>query len=78
MQKVEICGVDTSGLPRLTAKENEELMRKLKSGDKVARDKFIVGNMRLVLSLVKRFRIRNLGADDVFQAGCVGDRKSVV
>ncbi len=77
MQKVEICGVDTSGLPRLTAKENEELMRKLKSGDKVARDKFIVGNMRLVLSLVKRFRIRNLGADDVFQAGCVGLIKAI-
>ena len=72
MQKVEICGVDTSGLPRLTAKENEELMYKLKEGDKQARDAFIIGNMRLVLSLVKRFRIKNLGADDVFQAGCVG------
>ena len=72
MQKVEICGVDTSGLPKLTAKENEELMIRLKKGDKEARDKFIIGNMRLVLSLVKRFRIRNLGADDVFQAGCVG------
>ena len=77
MQKVEICGVDTSGLPKLTAKENEELMRKLKSGDKAARDKFIVGNMRLVLSLVKRFRIKNLGADDVFQAGCVGLIKAI-
>lgn len=72
MQKVEICGVDTSGLPKLTAKENEELLVKIKQGDKAARDKFIVGNMRLVLSLVKRFRIKNLGADDVFQAGCVG------
>ena len=72
MQKVEICGVDTSGLPKLTAKENEELLVRIKQGDKSARDKFIVGNMRLVLSLVKRFRIKNLGADDVFQAGCVG------
>ena len=72
MQKVEICGVDTSGLPKLTAKENEELLVRIKQGDKAARDKFIVGNMRLVLSLVKRFRIKNLGADDVFQAGCVG------
>ena len=72
MQKVEICGVDTSGLPKLTAKENEELLARIKQGDKQARDKFIVGNMRLVLSLVKRFRIKNLGADDVFQAGCVG------
>ena len=77
MQKVEICGVDTSGLPKLSAKENEELMIKLKQGDKQAREKFIVGNMRLVLSLVKRFRIKNLGADDVFQAGCVGLIKAI-
>ena len=77
MQKVEICGVDTSGLPKLTAKESEELMIRLKKGDKEARDKFIIGNMRLVLSLVKRFRIRNLGADDVFQAGCVGLIKAI-
>ncbi len=77
MQKVEICGVDTSGLPTLTAKESEELMLRLKKGDKQARDKFIVGNMRLVLSLVKRFRIKNLGADDVFQAGCVGLIKAI-
>ena len=77
MQKVEICGVDTSGLPRLTAKESEELMRRLKQGDKQAREKFIVGNMRLVLSLIKRFRIKNLGADDVFQAGCVGLIKAI-
>ena len=77
MQKVEICGVDTAGLPRLSAKENEELMKKIKAGDKQARDAFIVGNMRLVLSLVKRFRIKNLGADDVFQAGCVGLIKAI-
>lgn len=77
MQKVEICGVDTSGLPKLTAKESEELMRRLKQGDKKARDEFIIGNMRLVLSLVKRFRIKNLGADDVFQAGCVGLIKAI-
>ena len=77
MQKVEICGVDTSGLPKLSAKENEELMLRLKKGDKEARDKFIIGNMRLVLSLVKRFRIKNLGADDVFQAGCVGLIKAI-
>lgn len=77
MQKVEICGVDTSGLPKLTQAESEELMQRLKAGDKRARDKFIVGNMRLVLSLVKRFRIKNLGADDVFQAGCVGLIKAI-
>lgn len=77
MQKVEICGVDTSGLPKLSAKENEELMIRIKNGDKRARDRFIIGNMRLVLSLVKRFRIKNLGADDVFQAGCVGLIKAI-
>jgi len=70
-------GVDTSGLPRLTAKENEELMKKLKTGDKAAREKFIVGNMRLVLSLVKRFWAKNANADDVFQAGCVGLIKAI-
>ena len=77
MQKVEICGVDTAGLPRLSQKENEQLMIRIKQGDKRARDELIVGNMRLVLSLVKRFRIRNLGADDVFQAGCVGLIKAI-
>ena len=77
MQKVEICGVDTSGLPKLTAKENEELIIKIKQGDKKARDRFIVGNMRLVLSLVKRFRVKNLGVDDVFQAGCVRVIKAI-
>ncbi len=77
MRKVEICGVDTAGLPKLTAKESEALMLKIKAGDKQAREKFIVGNMRLVLSLVKRFRIKNLGVDDVFQAGCVGLIKAI-
>ena len=77
MHKVEICGVDTSGLPKLSGKENAELLQRLKAGDKAARDKFIVGNMRLVLSLVKRFRTKHLGMDDVFQAGCVGLIKAI-
>lgn len=77
LQKVVICGVDTSGLPKLTAKENEELMRRLKAGDEKAREAFIVGNMRLVLSLVKRFWAKNANADDVFQAGCVGLIKAI-
>ncbi len=77
LQKVVICGVDTSGLPKLTSEENEELMRALKAGDEQARDKFIVGNMRLVLSLVKRFWAKNANADDVFQAGCVGLIKAI-
>ncbi len=77
MQKVVICGVDTSGLPKLTAQENEELMAALKAGDERARERFIVGNMRLVLSLVKRFWAKNANADDVFQAGCVGLIKAI-
>ncbi len=77
LNKVNICGVDTAGLPKLTAKENEELMARLKAGDREARDKFIVGNMRLVLSLVKRFWAKNANADDVFQAGCVGLIKAI-
>ena len=77
MQKVEICGVDTAGLPKLTAKENEELMLRIKQGDKSARETFILGNMRLVLSLIKRFRVKHLGVDDVFQAGCEGLIKAI-
>lgn len=77
LQKVNICGVDTTGLPKLSHKENEELMCRLKAGDKQARDRFIVGNMRLVLSLVKRFWAKNANADDVFQAGCVGLIKAI-
>lgn len=52
-------------------------MKKLKTGDKAAREKFIIGNMRLVLSLVKRFWAKNANADDVFQAGCVGLIKAI-
>lgn len=77
LQKVEICGVDTAGLPVLTAEESAELMKKLKAGDAAAREKFIVGNMRLVLSLVKRFWAKNANADDVFQAGCIGLLKAI-
>ena len=76
-QKVEICGVDTAGLPRLTAEESDALMRRLKEGDRQAREQFVVGNMRLVLSLVKRFWAKNANADDVFQAGCIGLLKAI-
>lgn len=77
LQKVVICGVDTSGLPLLSAKEQEELMIKLKAGDRQARERFIVGNMRLVLSMVRRFWAKKANADDVFQAGCVGLIKAI-
>ena len=77
LQKVVICGVDTSGLPILSQTEQEELMIKLKAGDEKARERFIVGNMRLVLSLVRRFWAKRANADDVFQAGCVGLIKAI-
>ena len=77
LQKVEICGVNTSSLPTLTLKEQQELMLRLKSGDEAAREQFITGNLRLVLSLVRRFWSKNANADDVFQAGCVGLIKAI-
>ena len=77
LSKVVICGVDTSGLPKLSKKEQEELMLRIKAGDGAAREQFIVGNMRLVLSLVRRFWARNANADDLFQAGCIGLIKAI-
>ena len=75
-QKVEICGVDTSKLRRLTAKESDELLFRIKEGDKAARDEFIISNVRLVLSIVKRFDKAKVSADDMFQAGMIGLIKS--
>lgn len=75
--KVTICGVETSGLPKLSEAEQQELMRRIKRGDEEAREKFIVGNMRLVLSLVRRFWAKKANADDVFQVGCVGLIKAI-
>ncbi len=77
LQKVEICGVNTSSLPVLSNKEQQELMLRLKAGDDEARQKFITCNLRLVLSLVRRFWAKNANADDVFQAGCVGLIKAI-
>jgi len=71
--KVIICGVNTSTLPMLKNKQNTELMQKIKqSGDKEARHEFIIGNMRLVLSVVQRFMNRKENIDDIFQVGCIG------
>ena len=56
MSKVTICGIDTSALPKFSAKEMQELLEKTKQGDKEARDLFLRANMRLVLSMVGRFR----------------------
>ena len=75
--KVEICGVNTSKLPLLTEAEKSELIKKVKEGDKEARDKYIKGNLRLVLSIVQRFAGNGENLDDLFQIGCVGLMKAV-
>ncbi len=77
MNKVEICGVNTSELPVLSEKEKTELMAKIKAGDMLAREKFIDGNLRLVLSVIQRFSHRDENADDLFQIGCIGLIKAV-
>lgn len=77
INKVEICGVNTSKLPILSNEEKKELLEKIKNGDKEAREKFIQGNLRLVLSVVQRFSGRNESADDLFQIGCIGLIKSI-
>lgn len=75
--KVEICGVNTSKLPLLNKEEKEELFLKIKAGDEEARNKFINGNLRLVLSVIQRFYGRGENADDLFQVGCVGLIKAI-
>lgn len=77
INKVEICGVNTSKLPILSNEEKKELLEKIKNGDTEAREKFIQGNLRLVLSVVQRFSGRNESADDLFQIGCIGLIKSI-
>lgn len=70
--KVEITSVNTAELKVLPEKENRELLQKTHDGDKTARDRLIRGNLRLVLSIVQRFRNRDENADDLFQVGCIG------
>ncbi len=77
INKVEISGVNTSKLPVLTASEKEELIKKINNGDEEARQTFINGNLRLVLSVIQRFRGRGESADDLFQVGCVGLIKAI-
>lgn len=76
INKVEICGVNTSKLPVLTNKEKNELLTKIKQGNEEARTTFINGNLRLVLSVIQRFYGRGENADDLFQIGCVRFNKS--
>ncbi len=77
VNKVEICGVNTAKLPVLSKKEKEELFRRIKEGDMNARERFIHGNLRLVLSVIQRFGNRGENADDLFQVGCIGLIKAI-
>ncbi len=75
--KVVICGISTSTLPRITEKQSMDLLARIQNGDAIAREQFIVANMRLVLSVIKRFHLKNHNEDDVFQAGMIGLIKSI-
>ena len=75
--KVEICGVNTAKLPLLTTEEKEELFKRILAGDKQAREDYIKGNLRLVLSVIQRFSGNNENVDDLFQIGCIGLIKAI-
>ncbi|MBR3864857.1 MAG: sigma-70 family RNA polymerase sigma factor [Clostridia bacterium] len=76
-KKVEITGIDTSKLEKLDKEQSEMLMLRIKNGDKEAKDRFVLANLRLVLSIIKRFQGSKVSADDMFQAGCIGLIKAV-
>ena len=77
MNKVEICGVDTSTLPVISNERMRELFPLVHSGDLNAREEFIRGNLRLVLSVIQRFSNRGENVDDLFQVGCIGLMKAI-
>ena len=77
INKVEITNVNTSKLPVLSNEEKAELFIKIKQGDKKAREKFINGNLKLVLSVIKKFNNRGENVDDLFQVGCIGLIKAI-
>lgn len=75
--KVEICGVNTSKLPVLSNERMMELFSLMDAGDESAREEFIQGNLRLVLSVIQRFNNRGEHIDDLFQVGCIGLIKAI-
>lgn len=77
LNKVEICGVNTSDLPLLSEEEKNDLFEKIEQGDVLAREKYIKGNLRLVLSVIQRFSGNHENADDLFQVGCIGLMKAI-
>ena len=77
LNKVEICGVNTSKLPLLSDEEKEMLFARIRQGDEKAKEEYIKGNLRLVLSVIKRFGSSNENPDDLFQIGCIGLIKAI-
>ena len=77
VNKVEICGVNTSKLPLLKEEEKRKLFAQIQQGDQEAKEEYIKGNLRLVLSVMKRFHTSNENPDDLFQIGCVGLIKAI-
>ena len=77
LNKVEICGVDTSTLPVITNERMRQLFPLVHGGDLNAREEFIRGNLRLVLSVIQRFGNRGENVDDLFQVGCIGLMKAL-
>ena len=75
--KVEICGIDTTTLKTIPEKEKTMLLEKAQKGDKIAREKLVMGNLRLVLSVIQRFSNRGENLDDLFQIGCIGLMKAI-
>ena len=75
--KVEICGVNTSGLKTLNEEEKQSLLKRAHEGDEGAREELVMGNLRLVLSVIGRFQARRESVDDLFQVGCVGLLKAI-
>ena len=75
--KVEICGVNTSQLPVLKEAKKRELLERVRNGDKAAREQLITGNLKLILSVIRRFAARGENPDDLFQVGCIGLIKAI-
>ena len=77
MKRIELCGVDTSSLKTLSEDEKRELLKRTREGDMTAREELALGNIRLVLSVIRRFSPKNDTMEDLFQVGCVGLLKAI-
>ena len=77
INKVEISGIDTSELKTMSEEKKKELLRRTRAGDSAAREELIVGNLRLVLSIIQRFNPKGESVNDLFQVGCIGLIKSI-